>query len=231
MRALTILRLRLRALLHSRRLDRELEEELQYHLDREIQRNLAAGMPTTQARAAAVRSMGRPAQVREECRDERRVEWISGTMRDVRCGLRNLRRTPGFVAVVVVTLGLGIGANTAVFSVADALLLKGLPVHEPERLFQVLQPDGPGLQEFGELFAASDYSEMRDRVAPFAQLAEQTEATQVMAGIGDAPEEPVRRETVSGNYFTVLGVDAALGRTISSDDDRLSDQPTAAVIG
>ena len=230
MRALTILRLRLRTLLHGRRLDRELEEELQYHLDREVQRNLDAGMPPGQARAAALRSMGRTAEVQEQCRDERQVAWITGTIRDLRCGMRNLRRMPGFVAVVVVTLGLGIGANTAVFSVADALLFKALPVHEPERLFQVLQPDGPGLQEFGELFAAADYGEMRDQVAPFAQLAAQTEATQILARIGGTREEPVRREAVSGNYFKVLGVDAELGRIISSADNRPSDQQPAAVI-
>jgi predicted permease len=230
MRALNILRLRLRTLFYSRRLDRELEEELQYHFNREIQRNLKAGMPASQARTAAKRLIGRPAHILEECRDERQVAWITGTIRDFRCGWRTLRRTPGFAAAIIITLGLGIGANTAVFSIADALLFRSLPVHEPERLFQVLQPDGPGLQDFGELFAASDFGEMKDRIAPFAQLAAQTEARQITVNIDGAPGEPLRREAVSGSYFAAMDVEPAIGRTISDLDDRASDQPPAAVI-
>jgi hypothetical protein len=181
MRALNILKLRFRTLFKRDRLDRELEEELRYHLDREIQRNLEAGMPAGQARTAAVRSLGGAAQIQEQCRDECGVEWITNPLRDVRYGLRSFRREPLFVAAIVVTLGLGIGANTAIFSIADALLLKGLPVREPGRLFQVLQPDGPGLQEYGELFSAPDFGVMRDRVSQFAQLAAETEARQVTA--------------------------------------------------
>jgi predicted permease len=229
MRAPDILKLRLRTLFHRDRLDRELDEEVQYHLDREIQRNLEAGMPSSRARTAAVRSMGRAAQIQEQCRDERRVAWITDTLRDLRYGLRSFRREPVFVIAIVATLGLGIGANTAVFSVADALLLKGLPVHEPERLFQVLQPDGPGLQEYGELFAAADFAGMRDRVGQFAQLAAETEARQVTATIEGAQAEVLSRGTVSGNYFPVLGVEAAFGRTISADDDRAPGRPPAAI--
>jgi predicted permease len=228
MRTLDVLKLRLRTLIYRNRLDRELEEELQYHLDREIQRNVEAGMPPAQARRAAMQSLGGAAQVQEQCRDERGVAWIFDLTRDFRYGWRSLRRAPVLVAAIVVTLGLGIGANTAVFSVADALLLKGLPVSAPERLFQVLQPDGPGLREMGELFAAPDFPAMRDQVGPFAQLAAETETRQAMASIEGAPEEPLRFGSVSPNYFRVLGVQAAIGRTISADDGG-SEQPVAVI--
>src|ERR1051326_6899243 len=230
MRALNILKLRFRTLFKRERLDRELEEELQYHLGREIQRNLEAGMAAGQARTAAVRSLGGAAQIQEQCRDQRRLGWITDTLWDLRYALRAFRREPLFVTAIVITLGLGIGGNTAIFSIADALLLKVLPVREPGRLFQVLQPDGPGLQEYGELFSASDFGLMRDRVGQFAQLAAETEPTQVTATIEGTQEELLRRGTVSGNYFGVLGVGPSIGRTILAIDDRASGQPPVAVI-
>jgi hypothetical protein len=145
-----------------------LDEELRYHIDLEVERNEKAGMSPPDARRAAVQSFGGASQLREECRDERRAAWFTGIGRDLQYALRNLGRMAGFATAVVVTLGLGIGANTAVFSIADALLFRALPLPQPERLFQVLQPDGPGLTGYGELFAIPDFAEMRDRVAsPF----------------------------------------------------------------
>jgi len=149
MRLLTILKLRLLTLLKSRRLDRELEEELRYHIDLEVERNVKAGMSPREARRAAMQSFGGASRIQEECRDERRAAWFTGIGRDLQFALRNLRRMPGFATAVVVTLGLGIGANTAVFSIADALLFRALPLPQPEWLFQVLQPDGPGLTGYG----------------------------------------------------------------------------------
>jgi hypothetical protein len=98
-----------------------------------------------------------------------------------------------------VTLGLGIGANTAVFSIADSLLFRALPLPQPERLFQVLQPDGPGLVDFGQLFETSDYVEMRDRVQGYAGLLAQSPVRVLPASIGGGPDESVRHTTVSEN--------------------------------
>ena len=230
MRVLTILKQRLRTLFERDRIDLELDEELQYHLDRQIEQNLQAGMPPGLARTAALRLIGGPTQIQEQCRDERGLAWLTDFLRDIRYGFRSFRREPVFVIAIVVTLGLGIGANTAVFSVADELLLKGLPVRQPERLFQVLQPDGPGLQQYGDLFAAADYAAMRDRAGQFAELAAETEAGQVTARTEGAQEEVLNRGIVSGNYFLVLGIDAVIGRTISSVDDHASGQSPIAVI-
>lgn len=229
MRALDILKLRLRTLFQRDRVDGELDEELQYHLDRQIEQNLQSGMPLRQARAAALKAIGGPTQIQEQCRDARGFVWITDILRDLRYGLRSFRREPVFVVAIVATLGLGIGANTAVFSVADELLLKGLPAPQPERLFQVLQPDGPGLQEYGDLFAAADFAAMRDRVSGFAQLAAETETRQITATVEGAQGETLTRGIVSGNYFPILGVEAAVGRTISMDDGAPGQPPVAVI--
>lgn len=230
MRLFTILKLRLRTLLKSRRLDRELEEELRYHIDLEVERNVKAGMRPREARWAAMRSFGGASQIEEECRDERRAAWFTGIGRDLQYALRNLRRMPGFATAVVVTLGLGIGVNTAVFSIADALLFRALPLPQPERLFQVLQPDGPGLTGYGELFAISDFADMRDRVAEYADLAAQTEPRQATASVDGGQEEPVRGAAVSDHYFAVLGIEAAIGRGIASESGDESSRTPLAVI-
>jgi predicted permease len=230
MRLFTILKLRLRTLLKSRRLDRELEEELRYHIDLEVERNMKAGMRPLEARRAAMLSFGGASQIQEECRDERRAAWFTGIGRDLQYALRNLRRMPGFATAVVVTLGLGIGANTGVFSIADALLFRALPLPQPERLFQVLQPDGPGLTGYGELFSIPDFADMRDRVASYADLGAQTEPRQTMASADGSQEESIRRVAVSEHYFAVLGIEAAIGRGIGSEGGAESSQTPLAVI-
>jgi predicted permease len=219
MRALDILRLRLRTLLKRRRLDRELDEELQYHLDRQTQQNLDTGIPPEQARQAAIHALGRAARIQEQCREARGFLSFAGLGGDLVYGWRVFGREPVFAAAVVATLALGIGVNTAVFRIADALLLRGLPVREPQSLFQVLQPDGPGLQQYSELFAAADYAEFRDPAARFAQLAAETESREAQAALEGAPEEPVRRTSVSPNYFEALGVEPAIGRAFTPAGD------------
>src|SRR5262250_2613118 len=124
--------LRLRSLFRRAQVERELDEELQYHLERQIEENLAKGMTAEEARYAALRAMGGVERRKEECRDMRRVRLIEDLRQDLRYGLRTLRKSPGFTAVAVLSLALGIGANTAIFSVVDPLLIKSLPVKDPE---------------------------------------------------------------------------------------------------
>jgi hypothetical protein len=137
-RTLKALQLSIRSLFRRRQEEQQLDEELQFHLQRQIEQNLARGMPPEEARYTALRLFGGVQQITEECRDMRRVNLIENFLQDVRYGLRQLRRNSGFTAVAVLTLALGIGANTAIFSLIDSVMLRMLPVAKPGDLLQVM---------------------------------------------------------------------------------------------
>jgi putative ABC transport system permease protein len=135
---------RFRALFRRRNLESEMAEEMRLHLEHRENENLAAGLAPAEARLAAQRAFGGVTQIQEQCRDERQFGWLEDFARDMRFAARQLRRRPGFTFVATLTLGLGIGATTAIFGVIHGILLKPLPFGDPERLVGVYHR-GPGL--------------------------------------------------------------------------------------
>jgi hypothetical protein len=124
--------------------EQELDEELRYHLERQVEENIAKGMTPEEARYAALRAMGGVERRKEECRDMRRVNLIENTLQDLRYASRALRHSPGFTAVAILSLALGIGANAAIFQLLNAVRLRSLPVANPQELAEARIAGGNG---------------------------------------------------------------------------------------
>ena len=232
--------LRLRSLFRRRRVEQELDEELRYHLERQIEENLEWGMSREEARYAALRAMGGIEQQKEKCRDMRRVNFIEDLMQDLRYGVSVLIKSPVFTTVAVLSLALGIGANTAIFSLLDAVLLKSLPVHEPEKLVLFGNADDEGMtngfpNKSWDLFSYPFYQEVRQHNEVFSDVAAVLSIPWSVHGTVTINEssgeiEKMNVLVVSGAYFSVLGVNASLGRAITeADDQNVGGHPVAVV--
>src|SRR5437867_7815748 len=213
---------RLRFLFRRDCLERELDEELRLHLEMKAQEHREAGLPPEAARREAARRFGNTTLITE---DSRRV-WLFAALEelvcDVRYALRMLRRSPAFTVVAIASLALGIGVNTAVFTLADVLLLRKLPVRNPDELVVFGLAGGPrDGAGYRRQFFYRVFTELRARTDAFSGLFATTDTRPVYVrqGTGAAPEM-TSGELVSGDYFSVLGVRAYLGRTLIPDDDR-----------
>src|SRR5919106_636163 len=216
MRVIKKFRLRLRSLTQGRHVEEELNDELRYHLERLIDSHVAAGMPPDEARYAALREMGPIEPLKEQCRDARGVALVDSLRQDVGDALRVLLNNPGFTAVALLSLAFGIGANTAMFSLVNSLLLRPLPVVEPQRLAVII--DSRAFQGITGIWTYGVWDQIRQRAQLFdGACAWWTERLNLAPGGGEA--QPVDALWVSGNYFGTLGVPALLGRPIGPEDD------------
>ena len=208
------LKQRLRALFRKQQMERELDEELRFHLEKEIEKNLARGMNPEEARWAALRSFGGVEQVKEQSRDVRGVRWLEELWQDLRYSLRVLTQKPGFTLTVVITLALGIGANTAIFSVVNAVLLRELPFKNPD---QVMWVWSTRTDRDKAPFTLPDFLDYRDQNQTLDQIAAFSSIGLNLTGSEKA--ERLQGLRVSANVFELLGVDAAAGRLFVPDDD------------
>src|SRR5262245_32528525 len=204
----------IRRLVHRHRAERELEEEIRAHLDMETERNIADGMSSEDARLAARRSFGSVALSKEDSRAMWGLWSLEILWQDLRYGVRMLLKNPGFTTIAVSTLGLGIGANTAIFTLLDKVLIRTLPVERPDQLVTFVEDAGGA----PAIFSYPLYAELRDRndvlsgVVAFEQ--------QPFSLSDGSATERVIGQIVSGNYFAVLGVRPALGRVFLPEEDR-----------
>ncbi len=217
--------LRLRSLFRKKRVERELSDELRFHLEKLIQENVGRGMTAEEARYAALRELGGVEQIKEQCRDMRRVNYIENFVQDVRYGLRMLAKNPGFTAVAVLTLALGIGANTAIFTVVNTVLLRPLPYPHSDRIVWVTQEIRT---MHAEIAGGPDYLDWRDQNRSFERMAAYQEQGSVNL-TGSARPERVSAAQVSASFFSTLGLEPIFGRSISEDEDRPGGQKVAVI--
>ncbi|HEY6400629.1 MAG TPA: permease prefix domain 1-containing protein, partial [Blastocatellia bacterium] len=205
---------RLGGVIFKRRVERDLEEEIRSHLEMQIEENLRRGMTPEEARQAASRKFGGVVQVREAYRDRLTLPALETAFQDLRYGLRMLRRNPGFTFVAVLTLALGIGANTAIFSVVNAVLLRSLPYRDPDRLVMLSYYRA---REGAQFATGSWYLDWRDQAKAFEQIAAYRTDDADLTGNGEP--ERLTAGTVSARLFATLGVAPALGRDFTPEDD------------
>ena len=249
MSTLRIFLSRLRGLFLKRKLEDEMADEIRSHIEMQIEDHVRQGMSPEEARYLALRKFGGVDQVKETYRERRTLPGAETFIRDLRYGLRMMRRSPGMTAVAILSLALGIGANTALFSVVDAVLLKTLPVPEPERLvlfewqagrpFRVsgmsgtsnvdVPPGQRGLSLFRyDVFEQMQQSQATATQSPLSDLFAFGPISELTAKVGDG-SEIISGKAVSGNYYTGLRLQPSLGRTITVDDDRRGAAPVVVL--
>jgi predicted permease len=226
---------KLRAIFTRKRQESDTNDELHFHLEREIEQNIAKGMSPGEARRQALIAFGGVHQTRESLREVHRGRFFEALLQDLRYGLRLLRKTPGFTTIAVLTLALGIGANTAIFSLIDAVIFRSLPVSDPQslRVFEWHANHGPATRSYRTFGDCDDDTDKNPRGCSlslpfFKEVETQTNVFSHVAAFtggesfdlsGNGPARMVRGEFISGDYFQTLGLRAHLGRLMTPADD------------
>ncbi len=198
----------------SEQLSRDIQREMEFHLHERAEELRAQGVPAREAEHLARRQFGNATIQREETRDADIVTWLDSLVGDVRYAARALRRSPAFTIVAIASLGLAIGANTAIFTLLDAVVLRSLPVPHPEQLLQVTM----GQPNKGAYFTNPLWEAIRDRQSGFSAITAFSENTFITGEGASARQLPAA--FVSGDYFTMFGIQPAAGRLPTRADDR-----------
>jgi len=199
----------------SNALQRDIDREMAFHIEERVEELVATGMPRALARSAALRQFGNRTIQAEDTRRADLVSWADSFLGDVRYGLRALRRSPVFTVVAVASLAIGIGFNTSIYSLIDAVVLRPLPVPAPRELLQVVTSDAEDADGY---FSNPLWEQLRDNVTGFHGLAAFSETELNLADAGEARIAPGL--WVSGDYFRVFGMQPAVGRLLTAEDDR-----------
>jgi predicted permease len=218
-----------------KQLEMELDKELRFHFESQVADKVRSGIPEGEARRRTRLEFGGLDQVKEDCRESRGTQWLESLGHDLRFGVRQLRKSPGFTFIAVLSLALGIGANTAIFTLVSAILLRPLPVRSPGEL--VLFGDGLASGSTGGVPAGNthlfSYAFSRDfalkQTSFDGVLALSSVQANTKASLDGGSYQTTHVDLVSGNYFSVLGVPAFLGRTLGSSDDNAHGAAPVAV--
>ncbi|MHB8640711.1 MAG: ADOP family duplicated permease [Candidatus Acidiferrales bacterium] len=214
---LSDLLIRLRALFRRSAVESELDDELRFHFEQQVEKLVQSGLPLPEARRRARLVIGGSDQIKEECREARGTHFIETLLQDMRFALRMLRKSPGFTAVAVLTIALGIGANTAIFSVVNTVLLGHLPYKDPDRLAMIWGTNAQrGVRKTP--VSPGDFVEWKQKNAAFQDIAASSDDEVTLTGAG-APQLLIGYD-FAANYFSILGVSPELGRTFNSEEDR-----------
>ena len=227
---------RLRNVFRSNSLQGELEDEMRLHLDLRAADLQRQGLSADEARNAAHRQFGNPTLEMERARTMDIASWMETLLKDFRYALRQFARNPVFTAVAVVSLAIGIGANTAIFSVMNAILLRALPVTDPKSLVMLSNPNATGVNNgltrgVRPLLTYAEYDQLRDRATSFTGIcAAESDVEKESVRIAGGQPEDARSKLVSEDYFSVLGVSPAMGRVFNPDDRKAPGQDPYAVL-
>src|SRR5205085_3106673 len=226
MRWVNLFSARMRALFGREAVVRDIDEEMRLHVELETEANVERGMPLVEARRAALRSFGNFDSVRDTAYGVRGGGLMETLLQDIRYGARVLARNKGFTAVAVLTLALGIGANTAIFSVVNELLLRPLPYRDADRIVMLWEVTPSGRHQ--NTTSRKNFLGWREQSKSFEAIAAFSDQRANLTGAGDPEEVPM--QIASSGLFNVLGVDAVVGRTFTKDDVQPG-APAVAVLG
>ncbi len=217
-----------RHLFRSQQIEKDLDEEIRSHLELLTEQKMKEGMNSEEARRASRIELGGVEQVKEEVRAARTGAWLDTLLHDIRFGMRMLRKNPGFTVVAVLTLALGIGANSAIFTMVDALVLRRLPIHAPREVVSLEHHDKAGSSDE---FSYPDFEDIRDQTTSIFSDVTGVQPFHADGLTVNGLSKPISTSFVTTNFFQVMGVRPALGEFFQPSDGKMGGSDPVVVLG